>query len=87
MAIYDTALLSDAILDYHDVITRQTRVRRFVKLRTDASFILFGIKCRALEGSVVFSIEAVISGFVIDPAKAVTIIFDAIIEYRTCGIS
>lgn len=39
------------------------------------------------KASVVFSIEAVISGFVIDPAKAVTIIFDAIIEYRTCGIS
>jgi len=32
-------LLSDAILDYHDVITRQTRARRFVKLRANASFI------------------------------------------------
>lgn len=42
------ALLSDAILDYHDVITRQTRARRFVKLRANASFIPFGIKCRAL---------------------------------------
>lgn len=31
--------------------------------------------------SVVFSIEVVISGSLIDPAKAVTIIFDAIIEY------
>lgn len=41
------ALLWDAILDYHDVITRQTRARRFVKLRADASFIPFGIKCRA----------------------------------------
>lgn len=34
------------------------------------------------EASVVFSIETVISDSIIDSAKAVTIIFDAITEYR-----
>jgi len=43
----------------HDVITRQTRARRFVKLRADASFIPFGIKCRALEGLHCFQYRSV----------------------------
>lgn len=55
----------DALLNYE---------RMYLSSRLELNVTLW-------EVSVVFSIEMVISNSIIDPAKAVTIIFDAIIEY------